>query len=118
MRAVVSVSLIVAFLFAMVTLPVGAGGVSTEAGGVSAPRVIAAQQNTTRRLSKRRPTSHFASVMRLKAVKNFYKELERAERSANGTALKMQKQPSSPGLVTTRRYSGRLQTGCIGGCFR
>jgi hypothetical protein len=61
------------------------------------------------------------AVLKLKAVRAFYEELERAERAANrssappghGTST-----PVVPTLVTTRRYSGRLQTGCVGGCFR
>ena len=57
------------------------------------------------------------TIMRLKAVRLFFAELDRAEHAANRTEYD-ERPPPRPGLVTTRKYSGRLQTGCVGGCFR
>ena len=77
-------------------------------------------------------------LMKLKAVKSFMAELEHAERAETaavrappalrqapsqepcGSAAVLDEVASTttrPGLVTTRRFSGRMQTGCIGGCF-
>ena len=65
---------------------------------------------------KKRPPPP-TTIMRLKAVRLYFAELDRAEHAANRTEYD-ERPPPRPGLVTTRKYSGRLQTGCVGGCFR
>ena len=60
------------------------------------------------------------TFMRLNAVQAFLNEVDKASHTANQSevATALAHPPRSrPNLVETRRYSGRLQTGCIGGCF-
>ena len=66
-------------------------------------------------ISNKRRTAQ-SDLMRLRAVQSFLIELERANRTA--ITREEPSQTTPPHLVTTRRYSGRLQTGCVGGCFR
>ena len=53
------------------------------------------------------------------ATRNFLKILRRAERRRlrPGAAAAEPTAPTAPTLVQTRRFSGRQQLGCIGGCF-
>ena len=77
-----------------------------------------------------------STLMRLKAVQSFFKDLdrlkERSQSSQSHAARRRKRRRAgtpqadaqftgnhsrTPGLVLTRRYSGRLQQGCVGGCF-
>lgn len=59
------------------------------------------------------------TMMRLRAVRSFIAELERVEHEvAARNATPSVPALSKPSLVVTRRFSGRMQTGCVGGCFR
>ena len=53
------------------------------------------------------------------ATRNFLKILRRAERRRlrPGAAAAEPATATAPTLVQTRRFSGRQQLGCIGGCF-
>ena len=59
--------------------------------------------------------SQSAPIMKLKAVRTFLDDLSKFQSAT--TDLPMQGH-AEPSLVQTRKYSGRIQTGCIGGCFR
>ena len=72
------------------------------------------QRRSPKKLSEASATAHAA--LQLKAVRSFFSELERANRTSQGRRRETMQPPL--GLVTTRKYSGRLQTGCVGGCFR
>lgn len=74
------------------------------------------------------PSASIETVLRLKAVRSFLDEVDKAERRAASEAMNSRsdhrttssrKKPTSDaGLVLTRKLSGRMQTGCVGGCFR
>ena len=80
-----------------------------------------------KRNKRKRPAADasLATVLRLKAVRSYFDELDRAERAArsesedSGAPPKTSSEATTgePRLVTTRKFSGRIQTGCVGGCF-
>ena len=81
---------------------------------------IARLRNTSDKVRSFASTPPTETILRIKAVQAFLRELEKAATTANQTELHeaINHPPHDrPSLVETRRYSGRLQTGCIGGCF-
>ena len=122
-------------------------------GNFESHRRLATLTRAERQARKQRTqmAATHAKLMKLKAVKSFMADLDRAERvaaderaqAADATTLPPATPPlsgtaaddhhgeslgdlqrddasverSSTGLVTTRRYSGRMQTGCVGGCY-
>ena len=118
----------VAVLLDTVLLPVPTSADRTNARAIGAAGVVATQpaRQPQRALTTRwqPPRNHNVTVPPLNlstlptATRNFLKILRRAERrrlrpgaAAEPTA------PTAPTLVQTRRFSGRQQLGCIGGCF-
>ena len=99
----------------------GRGGGSQAAGTRGTESPLAKRGHETR---VRTPAAVLNTVLRLKAVRSFFDELDRAESAvtaATGPANRTtgSKQSSKLyGLVLTRKFSGRMQTGCVGGCFR
>lgn len=75
------------------------------------------QQQRERR---RAPSLVLETVLRLKAVRSFFDELDKAEgtAAAERDATSATNRSKNYGLVLTRKFSGRMQTGCVGGCFR
>ena len=113
-----------------VLLPVS--NAATERGSaraIAAAGVVATQAAThsQRALTTRwqSPRNHNATVPPLNvsmlptATRNFLKILRRAERRRlrPGAAAEPTVVAAAPTLVQTRRFSGRQQLGCIGGCF-
>ena len=79
-----------------------------------------ARRTNSSRASHGASTPALRTFMRLNAVQAFLNEVDKASQTANQSevATALAHPPRSrPNLVETRRYSGRLQTGCIGGCF-
>ena len=78
------------------------------------------QQQRERR---RAPSLVLETVLRLKAVRSFFDELDKAEGTAAAEGgerdvTSATNRSKNYGLVLTRKFSGRMQTGCVGGCFR
>ena len=57
-------------------------------------------------------------IMRLKAVRAFLDEFAAMEQKLGRQEAALDTLARPTTLVQTRKYSGRLQTGCVGGCFR
>ena len=120
----------IAVLLDTVLLPVSsaavANRVSTKPTTADAVATHAARQ-PQRALTTRwqPPRNHNVTVPPLNvstlptATRNFLKILRRAERRRlrPGAAAAEPAAPTAPTLVQTRRFSGRQQLGCIGGCF-
>ena len=92
--------------------------------------VLGISRRLSRKRSKKRhkrppADATLATVLRLKAVRSYVDELDRAERAARSESkdsgapkTSSEATTGEPRLVTTRKFSGRIQTGCVGGCFR
>ena len=80
-------------------------------------------QQQLQRERRRAPSLVLETVLRLKAVRSFFDELDKAEGTAAAEggerdATSATNRSKNYGLVLTRKFSGRMQTGCVGGCFR
>ena len=114
----------IAVLLDAVLLPVGIGALNRVSAKPTAAAVTTQPQRalTTR---WQPPRNHTATLPPLNvstlptATRNFLKILRRAERRRlrPGAAAAEPTAPTAPTLVQTRRFSGRQQLGCIGGCF-
>ena len=97
----------------------GRGGGSQAAGTRGTESPLAMKRHERR---VRPPAAD--TVLRLKAVRSFFDELDRTESAATAAAGPANRTTGSKqssklyGLVLTRKFSGRMQTGCVGGCFR
>ena len=119
----------IAVLLDTVLLPVPSAAVANRVSAKPTAAAVASTQATQsqRALTTRwqPPRNHNVTVPPLNvstlptATRNFLKILRRAERRRlrPGAAAAEPTAPTAPTLVQTRRFSGRQQLGCIGGCF-
>ena len=126
---IASLACIAVLLDTVLLPPKSAAAERGNAKAIGAAGVVATQaaRQPQRALTTRwqPPRNHNVTVPKLNAstlptaTRNFLKILRRAERRRlrPGAAAAEPTAPTAPTLVQTRRFSGRQQLGCIGGCF-